>query len=513
MLQNADGSVVLSPGEVPPIGFVVVGQNPDGSLIAARQGGLSPSPSPAPTPTPGAGGIVVPAIAAKTVYDIGKGMLAPAAPAAAPTTAATAPVAAAAAPTAGAASTGSSIISMSAAGNSAPAGTVIGVDSAGRDIISTGTGAAGSFGGLAAGQVTPMSGLAGVAGAYSLHKQFSDPLQGSTLSQGLQGAAGGAGVGYFAGGPIGMGIGALAGGAIGLARGAFGGRTSGFTLAQRGIRAGGGKMGLFYDPKAGQPYALGGSRAHMKLADGTYYNIEDGGYKEAGADAGWTVDPNVKGGTQAIKWTDPLSIVLTGGYGSSVKEGMQTYLSGSLANGVLSNANGDIEMIRANVLKQIENVGLDEEKMKTQLKALLDAGKIDQARYGQSLYDLDILFNGDASRYDTSTFGEFIQKNTPPPPPAPEAPPAPGTGSPSTTGPLPLPNGAPGLPPGNRVAVGIIPGPNVQQAAQNAAAMPSVGSIPSNGLPAGYRPGSARAGGIVDNRTGQWYPDVNSIPR
>jgi hypothetical protein len=193
------------------------------------------------------------------------------------------------------------------------------------------------------------------------------------------------------GGPVGAGIGAGIGGLVGLGKSIFGHKMSKFELMQQNVRTGGGQAGLFYRPN-NSPHA------HMQLADGSYHDIEKGGY------AVETIQ-DLPGSKQAIEWVNPLAVVLTAG---GDDQGSKVYLAGSLANGVMANANGDLEVIRANVLKQMENTGLTEDKIKASLLDLKNAGKIDEGEYNLHLHSLDVLLNGDQSKYDNQTFSQFI---------------------------------------------------------------------------------------------------------
>lgn len=545
MQRNPDGSIILAPGEQAPGGYQIVQQGADGSAYAIPAGGAQ---SRQPT---GGSSMIAPAAIGYGAYQLAKPYL----------TSSAAP----------------SLVTNFAIPGTAPAAATSSVPATPTMLSINGAApVTPSFSGLAGGQLNLASGAAGLAGGYLGHDLLSrgqiKPERGL-----VQGAASGAGLGYMVGGPVGAGIGAGVGGLVGLGKSIFGHKMSEFELMQQNVRTGGGQAGLFYWPN-NSPHA------NMQLADGSYHDIEKGGY------AVETIQ-DLPGSKQAIEWVNPLAVVLTAG---GDDQGSKIYLAGSLANGVMANANGDLEVIRANVLKQMENTGLTEDKIKASLLDLKNAGKIDEGEYNLHLHSLDVLLNGDQSKYDNQTFSQFIAGGgyggTPQ-----TAPGSPGTQTPATapgspargegpanieptilikgpdgkpltgqalkdamaqmgvgqtpsggwqnigTGLAPsmaaalaqyqqspgnrLPSAAPinpsfQLPEGHRVATGSqMPDQSaVKSAAQMAAALAGRMGSPvnnwDNAVASGqYRPGSAAAGGFVDNKTGKWYPSTAAVPR
>lgn len=429
MQTYPDGSILLSPGETPPSGYHVIQQYPDGRAVAVdestgRQSTDSSNSSIGKTALTAYGGYK----GAQAVGLIGQG---------GGETAGTAGLGG------GAAATGAGAIG----GSAAPAGYTATEVTLGSGVPQTvytksaaagagggGSGAAasgGSWGGpsVYAGGPNVAGAAIGAAligkGAYDAHKQYSHRNQGSTGSQGAQGAVAGAevgaGIGMYFGGygaVIGGVIGGIIGGAAGLARGAFGGRKSGYELMQRAVDHAGGMIGLYYDRNGN---AKGKDTAHVRLADGTLYSIEDGGYKGAGHTASFTVDPSATYGKQAVEWSIPIAEVILGAQGTENlrKEGATTYLSGTLANAALSNAGGNPEVVRANLLKQLQNVGINYATAKARLLDLKNKNVIDQAQYNHDVNALDRLFHGGGS-YDAQTMGQFTGQGgtTEQPPPS-----------------------------------------------------------------------------------------------
>jgi len=385
VITYPDGSILLMPGEAIPEGYVQTGTDPSGRVSAkpvstawgaTRPPQSSASPGLLPLAAVGYGG-----------YKLGSSALASSAPA-------TPNIVSLTRVTPGVASTTSpGMVSAASEG-----GAVFG-----PSLYAGGPNIAGAALGAMA--------LAG--GGYLAHKMFGKPVRGpitSQIGQGVaSGAAMGAGLGSFipgVGTAIGGAVGGVVGGVVGGLRHAFGDRLTKAEEVRQNVRTIGGEQGLFYRPD-------GARQAHMKLADGSYYNIESAevmnpvtGEKRRvdtynrQTNQTFDVDANQKLGVQAIAWAEPLAVAILGGYANEENGQSRIQLTGYLANGCLSNANGDIERVRANSLQQFKNSGYTEASLKARLLELKNAGVITEDQYNNYIRQVDILFSGDESQYD-----------------------------------------------------------------------------------------------------------------
>lgn len=442
-------TMLLPPGQQVPEGYVVVAQGQDGSAVIKPQeeAGQNPTPEPAPAPTASPSSVVGPVVAGAAIAD--PELVTSRLPSVSDLTDRANSIISGLGG-GSAAELGASQIPSAAAANLGPVGGPSVLAPSDAALSSWGLGeapfaesaaapVAGDFGGLVGGEATLGSVGAGAAGAYGMHDLFS---RGNTsLGQGaLQGAASGAGLGYMIGGPWGAGIGAVAGGLIGVGKSLFGHKLNASEQVQQNIRTGAEKAGIFERPN-------GSSHAMLKLADGSYYDVESG--------TGHILDPDMPFGSQLIGWTDPLSVILNGGYGEREGEGRSAF-TGYIVNAAYSNAQ-NIEDARQNILAQYGKLGLTKEQVIQGLTQLKDSGAIDEEFYNALVNSTNSLYDGNPDGYVYDTPREMDPNF------GGDAPPSEGEQRP--VGPAPLPPGTVNIPDGGEIGAEIARIPSSQPAA------------------------------------------------
>jgi hypothetical protein len=293
-----------------------------------------------------------------------------------------------------------------------------------------------------------------------------------------------------------MGIGAAIGALVGLGKGLFGHKPNASEKLGEKQRGLGQSLGIFTRADKSHPM-------EMQLADGSLYNIEQEVYKPAGGSSKGTrgshFDPNMKYSNIMVGMAAPIAIIANQGEGE--KEGeASAMMTGYLFNGANSNAGGDPDKFRQNILAVYERNGLTAEDAKQALQQLRDQGAITPEECAVYEQNVDLVFNG-SDNYAETTYQQVYDTLHP-------------DGAQSQAGEQGSEQGS--EPPD---LSNVKPAPRPIVGSDGRATMTSApstsDSIPSSkGLTKAdyedlvrqgkYRRGSAKAGGYVNNATNEW---------
>lgn len=135
------------------------------------------------------------------------------------------------------------------------------------------------------------------------------------------------------------------------------------------------------------------------LSDGTKYDIGNEGDDDKivnasgeGTHRNYNVDTTNSLAAQAVGWANPLARIVSGG-----DKKLTSDFAGYLANAAMSNANGDPEVVRANLNKIMTDMGFTPTDVLAGLEALkqsLDEKQMTQEEYDAAVYGLHTLANG-----------------------------------------------------------------------------------------------------------------------
>lgn len=213
--------------------------------------------------------------------------------------------------------------------------------------------------------------VGGVAGAVGIGDLLANSQKGNHLGATAQGAASGAAIGNAVAGPAGAVPGAVIGGTLGLVKSFEGGKSE-RQIARDGIRNGLQNIGIAFIPEGTVDH-------HIQLADGSLFNIgKDGGSSFVSFDG----TGEVKNGYE-VDWTNPVSDIAAGAVNplfNILTGGLSSENGGdsisSLVNGVMSNANGNPEIVLDNVRKLYNDAGITPDVAFAKVNQLYASGRI-----------------------------------------------------------------------------------------------------------------------------------------
>jgi hypothetical protein len=254
---------------------------------------------------------------------------------------------------------------------------------------------------------TLLAGAAALHGGYGLYQGMK---AGSRKASAISGAEAGAGVGTM----ILPGVGT----AIGAAGGALTGALLGHVLGgkSQAQRARDSERQVLKDAGLASADPLTGKGAVVKLADGSTYDIgKDGGTKLTNKDGktrnAYDSDFSDPTTGQTIGWTQPLAAIALGQGQGKAKDDMTGYLT----NAVQSNAQGNMDKIKANTQALLSNWGVSKDQAISRLSQLKAAGKLTDDDYGAYVNGLNTLLgNSQKSQQGSPSSGNIvIQVNSP----------------------------------------------------------------------------------------------------
>lgn len=247
--------------------------------------------------------------------------------------------------------------------------------------------------------VPGLNAVAGLYGGYKTAQYLSDaPSGGQRNSSGaLQGAGAGAGVGAAIGSVV-PGIGTAIGGVVGGIVGGLAGLAGSLTGSSKG------KQQMIRD-KARESLVAGG------ILDKDYKGtLADGSQFDFGKDGK---------GLAHIDYEDPTSGRVIG-LGNVIAAGEGMYgrgtdsLSSLYTGAALSNAGGDYNKAKQNMLHFAQQRGMNLDNLSAQYKKMLDAGQINQGQYDAYLNGARELFSGVPAQAPGQS-GQALDKTPPPP--------------------------------------------------------------------------------------------------
>lgn len=144
------------------------------------------------------------------------------------------------------------------------------------------------------------------------------------------------------------------------------------------------------------------SGTYVQLADGTYFDIS-----KDGSNNGYDVqNPNGAYSGQAVMFAQPLAALLAG----RADEKGTGWFTGYLANAIMSNANGDPEIMRANAQAIAAKMGLTPEQARAEIDKMVADKVVDAQTAAVYKQGVDQIQTGDASTYITDTLSQGEQK-------------------------------------------------------------------------------------------------------